>query len=104
MDPTIINLMVIPFFGGVVIPFLTNWTTQRGWPIWVETTLNVALSLVASTIVTITFDGDWQKFLLAFGVAWVGALRGHYLGIAQALYSGRVMGRHEKVDNAAPLN
>ena len=95
MDPLIINMIVIPFFAGVVIPFLTNWTTARGWPMEIETILNVALSLVASVIVTISFDGDWQKFLLAFGVSWVGALRGHYLGLAQALYSNQVKGKHE---------
>jgi hypothetical protein len=90
--------IIIPFFVGVVIPFLTNWTTARGWPIWIETVLNIALSAVTSVASTIVFDGDWHSYLLAFGVAWVGALRGHYLGFAQALYSKRVTNKHEKQD------
>lgn len=99
MDPILVNLILIPFFVGVVIPFLTHWTTARGWPVEIETVLNAALSLAASTVVTIAFDGDWKKFLLAFGVAWVGALRGHYTGLAQALYSDRVTAnKHEKQD------
>lgn len=102
MDEIIlVNAIVIPFFVGVVIPFLTNWVAARGAPIYLETFLNILLSAATGVLTTISFSGDWKEFLLAFGVAWVGALRGHYLGLAQALYSNGVKGKHE-LDNDPP--
>lgn len=81
---------LIAFVIGVVLPFITHWTTVHGWNVNVESALNFALSAVASAIVTVPFSGSWQTFLVAFATAWVGTLRGHYLGLAQQLYANQV--------------
>ncbi len=92
----VVQDVLVPFIAGVVIPFLTNWITARGWPASLETVINIMLSSVAAVATTITFNGDWKEYLLALAVAWTGAMRGHYTGLPQLLYSNQVTGRHAK--------
>jgi hypothetical protein len=97
----LVALFIIPFVAGVVIPYATHWAASQNWPDYIETILNVVLSAAAAAIVSVSFDGNWQTYFVAFGVAWIGALRSHYTGLPQKLYSKRVNGRHEKEDQVA---
>lgn len=98
----IVSQLIVPFVVGVVIPFLTSWTTARGLPEYWETLLNAALSAAGAALVSISFDGDWKAYLLAFAVTWMGAMRGHYTGLPQLLYSDRVTGKHARLDTPPP--
>jgi hypothetical protein len=94
----VVQDVLVPFVIGIVIPFLTAWTSKRGWPIWIETFLNFALSALGGALTSVAFNGDWKTYLLSAVVVWLGALRSHYTAVPQMLYSDRVNGKHEKQD------
>lgn len=98
-----ITTLVVSGIVGLLIPFITDFLTKSNAPLWMKSTLNLALSSLAAVIVTVSL-GDYaslNEYLGAIFVAWTANMRMHYTGATKPIAAATAS---FGVDNAGKHN
>lgn len=82
-----LGFLLSSFVAGLVIPFITELITKSAAPLWLKSTMTVALSTLAGVLVTVSI-GDYKSissYLAAIAIAWIASMRMHYTGATKVV-------------------